>query len=140
MNLKTIAEKAGVSVATVSNVINGNYHKVSDETRRKIEQIIKENNYRPSIAARSLVKRESRIIGLVIPYIDKEAGFNINPYTAHLVATLEQYVRRKDYYLMLRCVTEVREILPLLSAWNVDGAFFLGVFESDVRYVLEGFS
>ena len=79
MNLKTIAEKAGVSVATVSNVINGNYHKVSDETRRKIEQIIKENNYRPSIAARSLVKRESRIIGLVIPYIDKEAGFNINP-------------------------------------------------------------
>ena len=41
---------------------------------------------------------------------------------------------------MLRCVTEVREILPLLSAWNVDGAFFLGVFESDVRYVLEGFS
>ena len=138
MNLKTIAEKAGVSTATVSNVINGNNHKVSDETRRKIEQIIKETNYRPSIAARSLVKKETRIIGLVIPYINNDTYCMINPYTAHIVAALEQYVRKRDYYLMLRCVSEVRDILPLLSAWNVDGAVFLGVWEPDVKKVLEG--
>ena len=37
MTIKQIAQQAGVSVASVSNVINGNYHKVSDETRKKIE-------------------------------------------------------------------------------------------------------
>ena len=140
MNLKTIAEKAGVSVATVSNVVNGNYHKVSEETRRKIEQIIKETNYRPSLVARSLVKKESRIIGLVIPYITNDSYFMINPYNAHIVAALEQHVRKRDYYLMFRCVTEIQEILPFLSAWNVDGAIFLGVFEPDVKSVVEGLS
>ena len=45
MTIKQVAEKAGVSVASVSNVINGNYHKVSAETRRKIEQIIEETGY-----------------------------------------------------------------------------------------------
>ena len=64
MNLKTIAQKAGVSTATVSNVINGNNHKVSEETRRRVNEIIKETNYKPNAMARSLAKKESRIIGL----------------------------------------------------------------------------
>ena len=42
MNLKEIAKLAGVSTATVSNVLNGNNHKVSEETRKRIENIIKE--------------------------------------------------------------------------------------------------
>ena len=46
MNLKTIAQKAGVSTATVSNVINGNNHKVSEETRRRVNEIIRETNYK----------------------------------------------------------------------------------------------
>ena len=69
MNLKTIAKLAGVSTATVSNVINGNYHKVSEDTRRKVEKIIKDSNYKPNAVARSLAKKESRLIGVVLPYI-----------------------------------------------------------------------
>ena len=48
MTIKEIARQAGVSIASVSNVINGNYHKVSDETRKKIETIIRETDYRPN--------------------------------------------------------------------------------------------
>ena len=54
MKIKDIAAKAGVSTATVSNVINGNYHKVSQSTVEKVRQIIDEIGYSPSAAARSL--------------------------------------------------------------------------------------
>lgn len=132
MNLKDIAQLAGVSSATVSNVMNGNYQKVSEKTREKIEKIIAENGYKPNAMARSLAKNESRIIGLVVPYIGPKENFLDNPYYAHMIAELERYVRNKDYYLMLRCVGDCKDVIPLLSSWNVDGAFFLGVMEKEV--------
>lgn len=135
MNLKTIAEMAGVSPATVSNVINGNFSKVSDETRKKIEQIVKKTNYKPNSIARSLAKNESRIIGLIVPYLGKNESFLANPYNPQIIASMEKYIRNRDYYLMLRCVGSPSEIIPLLSSWNVDGAFFLGVFEKEVKEI-----
>ena len=63
MNLKDIANEAGVSTATVSNVINGNFHKVSQETIGKVQKIIEENDYKPNTVARSLARKESKIIG-----------------------------------------------------------------------------
>ncbi len=135
MNQKEIAELAGVSIATVSNVLNGNFQKVSEETRRRIESIMQETDYQPNAAARSLAKRESRMIALVVPYIGKQEDFLTNPYYAHMIAALEQYVRNKGYYLMLRCVGGCPEVIPLLSSWNVDGAFFIGVLEQEVREI-----
>ncbi len=135
MNLKAIAEQAGVSTATVSNVINGNFHKVSDDTRKRVEQIIKDSNYKPNVMARSLAKKESHLIGVVVPYLGKDEDFFSNPYNAHIIAALERFVRNHDYYVMLRCVGDPREIIPLLSSWNVDGAFFLGVYKDEVKEI-----
>ncbi len=137
MNLKTIAARAGVSTATVSNVLNGNFHKVSDETRRRVEKIIQEADYKPNAVARSLAKKESRIIGLAIPYLGRDEDFFTNPYNAHIIASLEKQIRNRDYYLMLRCVGNPKDIIPLLSSWNVDGAIFLGVFQDEVREIRE---
>ncbi|MCR5324066.1 MAG: LacI family transcriptional regulator [Lachnospiraceae bacterium] len=138
MNLKDIAERAGVSTATVSNVINGNYHKVSEETRSRIENIIRETNYQPSVAARSLAGTQNRMIGLVVPYISSMEEFTISPYYTCVVSALERYVRNRDYYLLLRCVPDVHNILPFLSAWNVDGAIFIGVLGPDVAEIKKG--
>jgi LacI family transcriptional regulator len=52
-----------------------------------------------------------------------------------MIAALEQYVRNKGYYLMLRCVGGCPEVIPLLSSWNVDGAFFIGVLEQEVKEI-----
>ncbi|WP_029232914.1 LacI family DNA-binding transcriptional regulator [Butyrivibrio sp. VCB2006] len=132
MNIREIAKRAGVSTATVSNVLNGKLSKVSDETKAKIDSIIKETGYKPNVMARSLVKKESRLIGVVVPYLGKDETFFTNPYNAHIIAALERYIRGNDYYLMLRCVGDPREIVPLLSSWNVDGAFFLGIYKDEV--------
>ncbi|MBE5918327.1 MAG: LacI family transcriptional regulator [Pseudobutyrivibrio ruminis] len=136
MNLKDIAKLAGVSTATVSNVLNGNTSKVSETTKERIEKIIKEVDYKPNAMARSLAKKESKMIGLVVPYIGPDEDFFMNPYYARMVAALERFVRSKEYYLMLRCVPDCRQVIPQLSSWNVDGVFFLGVVEPDVKEII----
>lgn len=131
MNLKTIAKLAGVSTVTVSNVMNGKYNKASKETIERVQRIIAENNYQPSATARSLIMKQSHIIGVVVPYLDGNEAFSVSPYYSQMLGYLERYIRNRDYYMMLRCVHQSGEALPLFSSWNVDGALLLGVFAED---------
>lgn len=133
MKIKDIAQRAGVSTATVSNVINGNHNRVSRATIDKVQKIIDEMGYSPSAAARSLASKESKIIGVVVPNLNKDQIFSINAYTNQVIARLEQYVRNKGYYLMIRCVERCREIVPIFSSWNADGAVILGAFPEEVE-------
>lgn len=135
MKIKDIAQKAGVSTATVSNVINGNHHKVSQATIERVQQVIEEMGYNPSATARSLASKESRIIGVVVPNLGKDQAFSINSYTSQAIAQLEQYVRNKGYYLMIRSVEQCKEIVPIFSAWNVDGVIILGAFHEEVQEI-----
>ena len=64
-----VAKLCGVSVATVSYVVNNGPKKVSEETRQRVLQTIKKLDYRPNLIARSLKTRRTHIIGLVIPTI-----------------------------------------------------------------------
>ena len=66
ITIKDIAQKAGVSIATVSRVINGT-GKVSEKKKEEIEQIIREHHYYPNAAAKSLITHASDMIGLVMP-------------------------------------------------------------------------
>lgn len=136
MNLKMIARAAGVSTATVSNVINGNHHKVSKETVARVQQIIREYDYKPNATARSLASRKSKIIGVVIPNVSAEDNFFFNPHDAHMLAYLEQYIRSQGYYMMMRSVCMASEILPLFAAWNVDGMICLGTLKSEIEAIV----
>ena len=137
MNLKTIAEKAGVSTATFSNVINGNHHKVSQKTIMKVQKIIEENDYKPNATARSLASKKSRIIGVVVTNINEKGDFFANPHYAHLLALLEKDIRSQGYFMMMRCVERCVEIIPLFSSWNVDGMIFFGTFRDEVEEIRE---
>ena len=64
--LKEIAQAAGVSMATVSNVINGNYSRVSSDTVERIQAIIQATGYVPNQAARSLAQRESYVLAIIV--------------------------------------------------------------------------
>jgi LacI family transcriptional regulator len=64
MNIKTIAQLSGVSIATVSKIIN-NYTDVSQDTRKRVMKIMEENGYRPSSSAKTLATKKSNLIGVV---------------------------------------------------------------------------
>lgn len=135
MKMKDIAAQAGVSTATVSNVINGNHHKVSEDTIKKIQQIIEENDYKPNATARSLALKESKIISVVVANMGEDEDFAMSPYNSEVLALLEKYVRKQGYYLMIRVVKKCREVIPISSAWNVDGIILLGANIGEIEEI-----
>lgn len=68
VTIKDVAKRAGVSISTVSRVIN-NSKPVSNEIRQKVLQIIEETGYTPNPVARSLVMKKSQLIGVIVPDI-----------------------------------------------------------------------
>ncbi|MFS0782635.1 LacI family DNA-binding transcriptional regulator [Bacillus sp. 1P06AnD] len=90
--IKDVAKAAGVSVATVSRVLNENGY-VKDETRKKVDAAIRELDYSPNEVARSLFKKESRLIGLLLPDIT-------NPFFPQLVRGVEDEVQRNGFHLI----------------------------------------
>jgi LacI family transcriptional regulator len=112
-----IARKAGVSIMTVSRVLN---HKgdVSPATRRRVQEIINRQHYRPSGIARGLATRHSGTIGLVIPDVS-------NPFFADVALGAEHVARAEGYNIFL-CNTEEdpsRELTVMysLEEMRVDG-------------------
>lgn len=91
--LKEVAESAGVSVATVSRVVN-DYQYVNSETRKRVLKAIKQLEYRPSRVARRLRKRGAQILGLVIADIS-------NPYYSSLVQSIEDIAYANKYSMLL---------------------------------------
>lgn len=131
VTLKDIAAEAGVSLMTVSNVVNGKQARVSAATRERILRIVKERGYVPSASARSLAARSSRLVGLLVP-AEGEASLTIDPHTVEVVGMLERELRRLDYHLMLRGIARRKEITEALRSWNLDGAVLLGFQDAEI--------
>lgn len=91
--LKDVAERAGVSYATVSRVL-ANKPNIREETRQRVLLAVQEIGYRPNRVARSLKSRNSQIIGVVVSNI-------IYDFFAPLVRAIEDYVSQHDFGLVL---------------------------------------
>ena len=127
MTLKDIADKAGVSMMTVSNVINGKNRRVSAKTIEKVNAIIKEYGYIPNLSARSLTNKTSNIVGIILSHSEDnlDENFMENPYISTMIGTIERELRHSGYYTMVRSISEERDINLLLKNWSVDGIIFL---------------
>lgn len=90
--IRDVAKHAGVSVATVSRVINETGY-VHDDTRKKVETAIKALHYTPNEVARSLFKRKSRLIGLLLPDIT-------NPFFPELARGVEDEMQENDFRII----------------------------------------
>lgn len=144
--LKDIAKEAKVSVTTVSNVIHGNNKRVAKETVEKINMIIERINYVPNMTARSLVNNSSKIIGVINHVVPGKSGnFISDPFHSVVIAGIEEKLREKGYYLMIRTVFSEDDLFSLLRNWNMDGLILIGLFQdmfferltnADVPFVL----
>jgi LacI family transcriptional regulator len=120
-NLKDVAGAAGVSVTTVSRFLNGSLE-LPPETRTRIEDAIRELDYRPNPHARRLSRGRSDTIGLVVPDI-------ANPFFATLVAAVEEEAEHRGLALSLYATLNRsgREVayLQLIERNHVDGLIFV---------------
>ncbi|MDO4603383.1 MAG: LacI family DNA-binding transcriptional regulator [Limosilactobacillus ingluviei] len=115
--LKDVAKLAGVSVTTVSRVIN-NYGSLSKKTIYKVHQAMQELNYQPNALARAMQGKPSNFIGLIFPNLT-------NPFYAELVNELESRLFAKGYKTIIASAAENEQIeheyLGMLMANQVDG-------------------
>lgn len=91
--LRDVAERAGVSIRTVSNVVTG-AKTVAEPTRVRVQRAIEELNYRPNMVARSLRSGRSSIIGVAVPELSV-------PYFAELVGEITDHAREQGYLVMV---------------------------------------
>lgn len=123
MTIYDIAKKANVSIATVSRVINNSGY-VGEKNRKKINALIKENNYLPSSFAKNLSTNNSlKIIGIIC--------FNIEDmYYAKSVSILEKQLKKYGYDIILSCTGESNEqkkkSVDILISKNIDALIFVG--------------
>ncbi|RDW21480.1 LacI family transcriptional regulator [Oceanobacillus arenosus] len=96
-NILEVAKMAGVSVATVSRVIN-NRKNVSEKTRNKVEQAIRELHFEPNVLARNLRNSESRLLLVLIPSIS-------NPFYTEIINGIEDTAIEQGYNILL-CETD----------------------------------
>ncbi len=123
VSIRDIAREAKVSVSTVSRVLNDSGY-VKSSTRKAVMSAIDKMNYYPNAIARSMVKRQSHIIGLLVPYFRA-------PFYAGLVASIEKKAGELGYNIMLCHTNENTEqeknYLTLLAERRVDGVIVLPV-------------
>ncbi len=116
VTIKDVAKRAGVSPATVSRCLNGK--RVRPDLQERILEAVKELNYQPNLAARSLVSEKSHLIGVVIPDIS-------NPFFADVVRAIDDVASFHGYSTII-CNTDwnlkrEKEVLTLLLSRQVDG-------------------
>ncbi len=138
MTIYDISEKAGVSIATVSRVLNGSSN-VSDKTKKKVLDVINQYEYTPNAFARGLGLNTMKTIGVM-------CADSSDLYLAKAIYFIEQKLRANGYDSILCCTgyeLETEEkCLNLLISKKVDGIILVGSHfiyesESDNRYIMD---
>ncbi len=128
VTIRDVADRAGVSIGTVSAVINRK-STVSDATRRKVEEAIEDLNYRPSAAARRRLQRTTeKSIGLVIKEVN-------NPYFADIVIGAQEAAAERGYRVLVvsseRTYKVEQDLVELLVAKDVEGLIINPLLDDD---------
>ena len=116
--IRDIAKLAGVSVATVSRIINHS-GKVRPETEKKVKKVIQETHYQPNQVARTLYQKRSRMIGIVVPNLN-------NTFYAQVINGIESILQGHNYSALVSFITSsdetnYLEAIDNFKNNNVDG-------------------
>lgn len=133
-----IAQELGVSTATVSNVIHGKTKKISDETVKRVNQLIEEWEYIPSMAGILLAQNDSKIIGVIINNGEKYDGHILeDPFISSAVNHLSTEIECNGFFMMIKTTTDCSDIIKFASMWNLTGMVLIGFCEQDYNKIRE---
>ena len=115
--IKDVAREAGVSISTVSRVINDS-KPVTNEVKQRVLDVIKETGYVPNPLARSLVTKKSQLIGVIVPEVT-------DPFAAEILNGIEEISKMYNYDILLANTYSEKELekksINLLRAKQVEG-------------------
>lgn len=124
--IKDIAKECGVSLSTISLVLNNN-PRISEKTRAKVWAAVKKNNYQPNIHARGLASQTSHTLSVVVPKLNHVFA---DVYFGEIVSGIYDRSCETGYKVLLDIANEnfikTTEYLNLLKARRADGMLFIG--------------
>jgi len=133
-----IAEELGLSTATVSNVIHGKTKKISDQTVKRVQELLEKRAYIPSMAGILLAQNNSRIIGIVVNDHEKYEGHVLEDgFISSAINALSREINQASYFMMVKTTTQWNEIVRFASMWNMEGLVLLGFCEQDYKKLRE---
>ncbi len=128
--IKDVAKKAGVSISTVSRVINDS-KPVSTEVKQRVQAVVKELNYKPNEIARTLVTKKSYLIGVIVTDL-------ADSYVAEMVRGIEEIGKMYNYDILLCSTFGEKEAevkyLKLLNTKQVEGIILISDILNEELY------
>ena len=133
VTIKDVAQLAGVSPSTVSRVIS-NHPKISPATKKRVRDVMNKLDYHPNIMAKSLVSKNTKTIGLVLPY--SSDNLFINPFFSEVLRGMLAYANNKNYDLLLSSARNQSEELEAINRMvlgrRIDGVVLMSPSRDDV--------
>ncbi len=123
--IKEVAARSGVSVATVSNVLQNKSHLYSPETAERVWQVVRELGYRPSSVARSLIRQRTDTIGVVL---EERQNVVLDPYVMAVLEGILEYTVPRNFpvkIISLLYQQEPDSFLAHLDDGSVDGVLLI---------------
>lgn len=133
MNIKDIAKLSGVSISTVSRVIN-NSARVRDEVKKRVERVIEETGYRPNSLAKELLNNKTNTIGVILPRIDLW-NYSI------IVKAISKHLSENGYNMILGNtndnIDEELKYFKLFQEKRVDGVLYFatGITKEHIKLI-----
>jgi len=129
--LKDVAQLAQVSVATVSYVLNGK-RSISEQTKQRVNDAIRQLNYVPDLNARSLSSRDSKLIGIVIPQTEPGSKLMLqNDFYSEIIGSIEYCARQNGYHVIISATDVNESYLTLARERNLDGIIVIGMYPDE---------
>jgi len=138
VRIQDIADELGLSTATVSNVIHGKTKKISDETVKRVQELLEKRAYIPSMAGILLAQNDSRIIGIAVNNHPKyEHAVLQDAFIASSLNALSLEIEKAGYFMMVKTTEDWNEIIRFASMWNMEGLILIGFCEQDYHRLRE---
>ena len=133
VTIKDVAREAKVATSTVSRVL-ANSSKISEETKKRVNEAIKKLNYTPSVVAKSLANNKTRILAVLLPG-EAEVSFE-NPFFVQAMKGISMYSQKEDYYIMYAFNENKKDDEEWIKKFTegnlVDGVCLFNVKDNDI--------
>lgn len=130
VTIKDIAQETGLSIATVSYVLNGK-NNVLEETKSIVNDAAKKLGYVRNFSARSLVMNRSNLIGVVIPQTEPGSAMVFeNPFYSEMLSSIEFHARQIGYHVIVSGTDADEKYYNLARERNLDGIIIIGAYSN----------